>query len=110
MCQLQNLTANPQDGLATAVVYFSQARGLSNREHEILHLAAHGLADKQIATRLGLAYTTIKCYWKRIYQKLAVPNRQFVLAALMASLAGTSTDAYANADPGAGAESESSSR
>ncbi|MFN8490683.1 MAG: LuxR C-terminal-related transcriptional regulator [Caldilineaceae bacterium] len=48
---------------------------LSEREIEILQLAADGYANGEIAARLSLALNTVKWYSKRIYEKLAVENR-----------------------------------
>ncbi|MEZ4864250.1 MAG: LuxR C-terminal-related transcriptional regulator [Caldilineaceae bacterium] len=48
---------------------------LSEREIEILRLAADGCANGEIAARLSLSLNTVKWYSKRIYEKLAVENR-----------------------------------
>jgi predicted ATPase/DNA-binding CsgD family transcriptional regulator len=48
---------------------------LSEREIEILRLAADGRTNAEIAVRLALAMNTVKWYTKRIYEKLAVENR-----------------------------------
>jgi predicted ATPase/DNA-binding CsgD family transcriptional regulator len=48
---------------------------LSDREIEILRLAADGNANAEIAARLSLSLNTVKWYSKRIYEKLAVGNR-----------------------------------
>jgi DNA-binding CsgD family transcriptional regulator len=60
---------------------------LSDREQEILELAAQGLVDKEISARLGLAYTTVKSYWSRICFKIAVKNRQLAIGKLVVDLA-----------------------
>lgn len=55
---------------------------LSERELEILRLAASGLSNRQIAERLFLAEGTVKNYISTIFQKLGVQDRtQAVLAA-----------------------------
>lgn len=48
---------------------------LSEREIEILRLAADGQANGEIAARLSLSLNTVKWYSRRIYEKLAVENR-----------------------------------
>jgi len=48
---------------------------LTNREREVLALIAEGLANKQIARRLGLELPTVKSHVHNILEKLAVRNR-----------------------------------
>lgn len=48
---------------------------LTEREIEILHLIADGLANGEIAAKLSLSLHTVKWYSRRIYEKLAVSNR-----------------------------------
>jgi len=48
---------------------------LSEREHQILDLVAHGHNNRQIAELTGLSRFTIEDYTKRIYRKLAVGSR-----------------------------------
>lgn len=48
---------------------------LAPRELEVLRLVAHGLATKQVATRLGLKEETVKEYLKRIRTKYAQVGR-----------------------------------
>lgn len=50
-------------------------RALSEREVEILRLAAQSLVSSEIAATLGLAESTVKWYWKRIFEKLGVRKR-----------------------------------
>lgn len=50
-------------------------RSLSARELDILKLTAANLLTTEIAARLGLADTTVKWYWKRIFEKLGVRRR-----------------------------------
>ncbi|MGO9666151.1 MAG: response regulator transcription factor [Polyangia bacterium] len=82
--------ASPSEILTAATARFSADAGLSARESQILELAAQGFVDKQISDELGLAYTTVKSYWSRIYSKASVSNRQLVIARLITSLATTS--------------------
>ena len=49
--------------------------GLTPREVEVLGLLAHGLANKQIATRLGITAKTASNHVEHVYLKLAVTSR-----------------------------------
>jgi predicted ATPase/DNA-binding CsgD family transcriptional regulator len=70
---------------------------LSEREIEILRLAADGSANAEIAARLSLSLNTVKWYSKRIYEKLAVGNR--IEAIRRAQTLGLLDDARAQAEP-----------
>ncbi len=48
---------------------------LTDRESEILSLLAKGLANKQIAVRLGISEHTVKFHVSSIYAKLNATNR-----------------------------------
>jgi DNA-binding NarL/FixJ family response regulator len=48
---------------------------LSSREREVLDLVAEGLANKQIARRLGIAERTVKAHLTRIFQQIGVTDR-----------------------------------
>ena len=48
---------------------------LTPRENEVLQLLAQGLANKQIALRLGISEHTVKFHSSAIYSKLNVTNR-----------------------------------
>ncbi len=48
---------------------------LNAREKAILELAAKGLSDRAIASKLGLSAETIRWYNKRVYEKLDAANR-----------------------------------
>jgi DNA-binding NarL/FixJ family response regulator len=48
---------------------------LSAREREVLALVATGLANKQIARRLGIAERTVKAHLTHIFQQLGVTDR-----------------------------------
>ena len=43
---------------------------LSQREEQVLALAAAGLLDKQIAVELGISLNTLRTYWSRIRAKI----------------------------------------
>jgi two-component system, NarL family, response regulator LiaR len=48
---------------------------LTDREHEVLELAARGLPNKQIATTLGLSVRTVEAHLSRTFHKLQVGSR-----------------------------------
>jgi DNA-binding NarL/FixJ family response regulator len=55
---------------------------LTPREEEVLRLLGQGLANKQIARRLGIGERTVKAHLTRVFQRLGVSDR--VQAALWA--------------------------
>ncbi len=63
-----------------------RARGLTEREVEILRLVASGLSDREIGKKLFLSEATVKTHLKATYRKLRVRNR--AQAAALAALAG----------------------
>jgi DNA-binding NarL/FixJ family response regulator len=48
---------------------------LSEREQEVLGLAAQGLANKQIGRRLGISDSTVKVHLANIYRRIGVADR-----------------------------------
>ncbi|HEY7223561.1 MAG TPA: response regulator transcription factor [Micromonosporaceae bacterium] len=64
---------------------------LTDREHEILDLLAHGHANQAIATRLHLSPKTVRNHVSNIFTKLAVADRaQAIIRAREAGLGGAS--------------------
>jgi DNA-binding NarL/FixJ family response regulator len=53
----------------------SASQPLTGRETEILQLTAQGLANKQIAMRLGISEHTVKFHLSSLYAKLGVTSR-----------------------------------
>lgn len=53
----------------------SDGADVGRRERELLALAENGLDNRDIAARLGLAESTVKWYWQRIFTKLGVHRR-----------------------------------
>lgn len=51
------------------------AHALSAREQEVLRLVAEGLANKQIATALGIAERTVKAHLGSIFREIGVADR-----------------------------------
>jgi len=64
----------PQDVAERLAEYFPQA-ALTPREVEVLTLVAEGLANKEIAARLGTADGTIKMHVQNILAKLDATDR-----------------------------------
>lgn len=48
---------------------------LTDRERAVLHLVARGLANKQIATRLGIREGTVKAHLGHAFQRIGVSDR-----------------------------------
>lgn len=48
---------------------------LSDREKQVLRLVAAGLANKQIARRLGIAESTVKVHTSNIFRRIGVTDR-----------------------------------
>jgi DNA-binding NarL/FixJ family response regulator len=48
---------------------------LSEREKQVLRLVAAGLANKQIARRLGIAESTVKVHTGNIFRRIGVADR-----------------------------------
>jgi DNA-binding NarL/FixJ family response regulator len=70
----------PLDPKAARVLLDAQrnqrpARELSGRESEVLGLLATGLANKQIARKLGISERTVKAHMTSIFQQLGVTDR-----------------------------------
>ena len=53
---------------------------LSEREQQLITLAAQGLTDTAIANRLGISEPTVKSYWIRVRSKLGPFNRTELVA------------------------------
>jgi DNA-binding NarL/FixJ family response regulator len=70
----------PLDPKAARVLLDAQrapgpGRRLSPREREVLELLATGLANKQIARRLGITERTVKAHLTSVFQQLGVTDR-----------------------------------
>lgn len=67
--------------VGTSALLFESENGvlqqgpLTERESEVLGLLSKGLANKQIASALGISEHTVKFHVSSIYQKLNVTNR-----------------------------------
>ncbi|HEY0061321.1 MAG TPA: LuxR C-terminal-related transcriptional regulator [Telluria sp.] len=68
-------------GAASAVPASPGAKpALSEREKEVLMLAASGLGNRDVAARLYLSEGTIKWHLHNVYEKLAVRNRSSAIS------------------------------
>ena len=75
------------------------AGGLSERETEVLVLAARGLSNSQIAWELHLSDATVKRHLANIYQKIGVSSRnEAVRTALVEQWIGIHEITSASAD------------
>ncbi|MGZ4128514.1 MAG: response regulator [Actinomycetota bacterium] len=69
----------PLDPKAARVLLETKMKGseqqLSDREQQVLRLVAAGLANKQIARRLGIAERTVKAHMTNIFASIGVTDR-----------------------------------
>ena len=56
-------------------------RGLSERERDVLRLAAEGLGNRELADRLAISQATVKVHLGHIFEKLGVSGRAQLAAA-----------------------------
>ncbi|MBL8067582.1 MAG: PAS domain-containing protein [Armatimonadetes bacterium] len=53
---------------------------MAGRGEELLHLAALGLTDKDIADRLCISVRTVEGHWRRLREQTGIPNRAGLVA------------------------------
>jgi ATP/maltotriose-dependent transcriptional regulator MalT len=58
-----------------ALTSLSTAASITAREQQVLRLVMSGLTNREIATRLSFAESTVKTHLKNIYRKLNVNSR-----------------------------------
>ena len=63
------------DAGPTSAVMSEQLRALTDRELEVLHQVARGLANREIAETLWLSEATVKTHVAHILQKLDLRDR-----------------------------------
>ena len=68
----RDLVANAKSDAETSI---STTSVLTDREYEVIRLAASGLPRTAIAESLGLSIGTVKLHLSNIYRKLGVANR-----------------------------------
>jgi DNA-binding response OmpR family regulator len=66
--------------LRRAAAELPRREGLTRREHEVLELLGEGLAQREIAQRLGIASRTVGSHVERILVKLDVHSRAHAVA------------------------------
>ena len=69
------VTGTVLKGMAKKPAITLNRKTLHNREIEILQLAAQGMANKQIADRLGISIHTVSSHFVNIFRKLDVASR-----------------------------------
>lgn len=69
-----------QELLPAARADGAEPPALTEREHEVLTLAATGASGPEIARQLGISPTTVKSHFENIYGKLGVPDRAAAVA------------------------------
>lgn len=58
-----------------ALLAATDEHGLSSREHDVIELVAEGLRNQEIAEKLGLSLSTVKCHVNAIMDKLDAQDR-----------------------------------
>jgi len=53
---------------------------MTRRQLQVLQLIANGLKPEEIATELGIKYSTVKTHYNHIFNKLAVHNQAHAVA------------------------------
>lgn len=71
---------SPMDSRAARVLLYQRAKAttepqLSARESEVLALVAEGLANKNIARKLGISEKTVKAHLTRVFAQIGVGDR-----------------------------------
>ena len=62
-------------GIAQRMAMSLSSKSLTDRENEVLELLTHGLCNKDIARKLGIALGTVKAHVKGIMSKLDASSR-----------------------------------
>ena len=75
MNALEPLAPKAAKAVLTARAESRPAAELTAREQEVLALLAEGLANKQIARRLGIAEKTVKAHLTSVFQSIGVTDR-----------------------------------
>jgi len=68
------------DGIMQTYELRASAKGLSDREKEVLQAAAKGLTNQEIADAIGVSFSTVKVYLKHAFAKLDVSDRAEAIA------------------------------
>jgi DNA-binding NarL/FixJ family response regulator len=81
-------TPMPSPGVASERRRPETQESLTRREHDIVQLVGLGLANKEIAQRLGVSVTTVRTHLSKVYDKLGTASR-LELALLAVQTSGT---------------------
>jgi DNA-binding NarL/FixJ family response regulator len=72
--------ANAARPASNAVAAYARAHGVSDKEAEVLMLAASGASTRDNAERLSVKPSSIHTYWRRIFWKTGIRSQSQVLA------------------------------
>jgi DNA-binding NarL/FixJ family response regulator len=73
---------------------------LTAREREVLGLVREGLANKQIARRLGISERTVKAHLTSVFQRIGVTDRtQAAVLAVRGGLVGGASESGRQSRP-----------
>lgn len=67
----------------STVLEFAATFRLSNQETRLLDAAVQELTNEQAAELLGCAYSTVRSYWSRIFEKIGCHSERDVVARLL---------------------------
>ena len=65
---------------------------LTDRELQIVRLAARGMTDKEICSELNLSLATVRTHWVRLRRKMKVSNRSQAVAVVQSGPASGASD------------------
>nr|WP_293241554.1 helix-turn-helix transcriptional regulator [Panacagrimonas sp.] len=77
-CRVQLLSS--RDAATLEVPDVASAARLTRSERAVFQLLCTGLANKQIAERLGISENTVRYHLKQVYAKLGVRSRSHAVA------------------------------
>jgi len=75
--------------VVTATAFADMGALLSRREHQVMHCAAQGMTNAQIAAELAVSTHAVKFHLASIYRKLGVANRTEATAHYVTALTGS---------------------
>lgn len=83
--------ASVSQGIEPPTITSWQQRGLSPRESAVCERVLLGMADKDIATELGISFWTVRTHLRNTFTKLGLLNRRELLARYQATSDGGET-------------------
>lgn len=78
-CSLDGHTDVPAAPRSGTVAWLQELHGLSPRQAEVVLLVGEGHADKEVARRLGIGFTTTRTHLKEGLRRLGLNNRKDVI-------------------------------